>query len=95
MYMAMCIRRLALFPSGLTSWIFIASYTHKRPLCGHCASPLQKPSQSVCVFDLTSWGFMVSYTHKRPLRGHFAPPLQKPSQSVCVFDLTSWGFMVK
>ncbi len=59
MYMAMCIRRLALFPSGLTSWIFIASYTHKRPLCGHCASPLQKPSQSVCVFDLTSWGFMV------------------------------------
>ena len=70
------------------------SYTHKRPLCGHCAPPLQKPSQSVCAFGLTSWGFMVNYTHKRPLCGHCAPPLQKPSQSVCAFGLTSWGFMV-
>ena len=59
MYMAMCICRLALFPSGLTSWGFTLNYTHKRPLCGHSAPPLQKPSQSVCVFDLTSWGFMV------------------------------------
>ena len=23
------------------------NYTHKRPLRGHCAPPLQKPSQSV------------------------------------------------
>jgi len=44
MYMAMCIRRLALFPSGLTSWIFMASYMHKRPLCGHSAPSVQKPS---------------------------------------------------
>ena len=33
------------------------NYTHKRPLRGHCAPPLQKPSQSVCAFGLTSWGF--------------------------------------
>ena len=25
------------------------NYTHKRPLRGHCAPPLQKPSQSVCI----------------------------------------------
>ena len=49
MYMVMCIRRLALFLLGLTSWGFMANYTHKRPLCGHCAPPLQKPSQSVCA----------------------------------------------
>ena len=30
-----------------------------RPLCGHCAPPLQKPSQSACACVLTSWGFMV------------------------------------
>ena len=30
-----------------------------RPLCGHYAPPLQKPSQSVCACGLTSWGFMV------------------------------------
>ena len=59
MYMVMCIRRLVRFLLGLTPWGFMANYTHKRPLCGHCAPPLQKPSQSVCVFDLTSWGFMV------------------------------------
>ena len=35
------------------------NYTHKRPLRGHCAPPLQKPSQSVCTFGLTSWGFIV------------------------------------
>ena len=35
------------------------NYTHKRPLRGHCAPPLQKPSQSVCAFGLTSWGFIV------------------------------------
>ena len=35
------------------------NYTHKRPFLGHCAPPLQKPSQSVCAFGLTSWGFMV------------------------------------
>ena len=39
--------------------ISFVSYTHKRPLRGHCAPPLQKPSQSVCAFGLTSWGFMV------------------------------------
>ena len=33
------------------------NYTHKRPLRGHCAPPLQKPSQSVCACGLTSWGF--------------------------------------
>ena len=59
MYRVMCIRRLALFLLGLTSWGFMVNYTHKRPLCGYCAPPLQKPSQSVCVFDWTSWGFMV------------------------------------
>ena len=42
--------------------ISFVSYTHKRPLRGHCAPPLQKPSQSVCAFGLTSWGFMVSYS---------------------------------
>ena len=42
--------------------IFIVNYTHKRPLCGHCASPLQKPSQSVCApWGLTSWGFIVMF----------------------------------
>ena len=45
----------------LTS-ISLVSYPHKRPLRGHCAPPLQKPSQSVCAFGLTSWGFMVSYS---------------------------------
>ena len=35
------------------------NYTHKRPLRGHCAPPLQKPSQSVRAFGLTSGGFMV------------------------------------
>ena len=50
---------IRLRPSGLTSWTFIVNYTHKRPLCGHCAPPLQKPSQSVCTFGLTSWGFIV------------------------------------
>ena len=25
------------------------NYTHKRPLRGHCAPPLQKPGQSVCA----------------------------------------------
>ena len=59
------------------------NYTHKRPLHGHCAPPLQKPSQSVRAFGLTSWGFMVSYTHKNPLCGHCAPPLMKVTQSVC------------
>ena len=24
-------------------------YTHKRPLCGHCAPPLMKVTQSVCA----------------------------------------------
>ena len=38
----------------------MTNYTHKHPLCGHCAPPLQKPSQSVCAFGLTSWGFMVN-----------------------------------
>ena len=41
------------------------NYTHKRPLRGHCAPPLQKPSQSVCTFGLTSWGFMVKRVRKR------------------------------
>ena len=27
---------------GLTSWTFIVNYTHKRPLCGHCAPPLHE-----------------------------------------------------
>ena len=40
----------------------MVNYTHKRPFRGHCAPPLQKPSQSVCAFGLTSWGFMVSYS---------------------------------
>ena len=39
-------------------WIAIAyliyglgvNYTHKRPLCGHCAPPLPETSQSVCAF---------------------------------------------
>ena len=56
MYMAMCIRRLALFPSGLTSWIFIASYTHKRPLCGHCASPLHEKANRSAPFGLDLLG---------------------------------------
>ena len=56
MYMVMCIRRLALFSPGLTSWIFIVNYTHKRPLRRHCAPPLQKPSQSVCAFGLDLLG---------------------------------------
>ena len=41
------------------------NYTYKRPLRGHCAPPLQKPSQSVCTFGLTSWGFMVKRVRKR------------------------------
>ena len=41
------------------------NYTHKRPLRGHCAPPLQKPSQSVCTFGLTSWGFMVKRVRKK------------------------------
>ena len=52
MYMAMYIRRLALFPSGLTSWIFIASYTHKRPLRGHCAPPLHEKANHSAPFGL-------------------------------------------
>ena len=45
---------------GVISTSSSINYTHKRPLCGHCAPPLQKPSQSVCTFGLTSWGFMVN-----------------------------------
>ena len=41
------------------AYMYMKNYTHKRPLCGHCAPPLQKPSQSVCTYGLTSWGFMV------------------------------------
>ena len=37
---------IGLSPSGLTSRGFMVNYTHKRPLCGHCAPPLQKPSRS-------------------------------------------------
>ena len=32
---------------GLTSWGFMVNYTHKRPLRGHCAPPLQKPGESL------------------------------------------------
>ena len=52
MYMVMCIRRLAHFLPGLTSWIFIASYTHKRPLCGHCALPLHEKANRFAPFGL-------------------------------------------
>ena len=41
------------------------NYTHKRPLRGHCAPPLQKPGQSLCAFGLTSWGFMVKQFFSR------------------------------
>ena len=52
MYMVMCIRRLALFLLGLTSWIFIVSYTHKRPLRGHCALPLHEKANRSAPFGL-------------------------------------------
>ncbi|EEX76927.1 hypothetical protein SELSPUOL_01676 [Selenomonas sputigena ATCC 35185] len=55
----------------------LRNYTHKLPLCGHCAPSLQKPDQSAYAFGLTSWGFMVNYTHKRPLCGHCAPSLHE------------------
>ena len=42
----------------------MTNYTHKRPLCEHCAPPLQKPSQSVCAFGLTSWGFMTKFLRR-------------------------------
>ena len=51
---------ISLRPLGLTSWTFIVSYTHERPLRGHGAPPLQKPRRSVCAFGLTSRGFMVN-----------------------------------
>ena len=33
-------------PFGLELSGLHGNYTHKRPLCGHCAPPLQKPSRS-------------------------------------------------
>ena len=70
----------------------MVSYTHKRPLCGHCASPLQKPSQSVCAYGLTSWGFMVNYTYKRPLCGNCMPPLHEKANRSAPFGLDLLDF---
>ena len=52
MYMAMCIRRLVRFLLGLTPWGFMANYTHERPLCGHCASPLHEKANRSAPFGL-------------------------------------------
>ena len=38
--------------SGLTSWTFMVSYTHKRPLCGHCAPPLHERANQSAPFGL-------------------------------------------
>ena len=43
MYMAMCIRYLARFSLGLTSWIFIASYTQNV----HFVDILRRPYRSL------------------------------------------------
>ena len=63
--------------------------THKRPLHGHCAPPLQKPGQSACTFGLTSCGFMGKTRLVVP-EGLACMALREFLQKECGFSTTLW-----